>query len=117
MAMTNKKVDASYRALYNALCAAQLMQMDLRDAGDIAGAADAGKRADQLNDQINILISRELQEWRDQVESLIPDLNRASQAAQSAVDQVERDVKNAQKVGDAMKALDQLVTAAARFLA
>jgi ABC-type transporter Mla subunit MlaD len=93
------------------------MQMDLRDGGDIAGAADAEKRADQVNDQIDALLHKELQEWRAQAEALIPSLNQASQAAQSAVDQVETDVKNAQKVSDAMKALDQVITAAVKFLA
>jgi uncharacterized protein YaaN involved in tellurite resistance len=114
--MTNDKVDKGYRALYNALCAAQLMQMDLRDSRDTAGAADAKKRADALSDQIDTLLSKELQDWGTEAEGLIPQLSRASQAAQSAVDQVAKDVQNAQKVGDAMKALDQLVTVAAKFL-
>lgn len=116
MPLTNDKVDTGYRALYNALCAAQLMQMDLRDSGDTAGASDAGDRADKINAQIKILLGKELADWGTQAEKVIPQLNRASQSAQSAVDQVESDVKNAQKVSDAMKALDQLVTVAAKFL-
>lgn len=117
MAMTNDKVDKGYRALYNSLCAAQLMQMDLRDSGNTAGAADAKTRADALNNQIDTLLSKELRDWGTEAEGLIPELNQASQAAQSAVDQVKKDMQNAQKVGDAMKALDQLVTVAAKFLA
>lgn len=117
MAMTNEKVDTAYRALYHARCAAQLMQMDLRDSGDTVGAGEAGQRADLLDGQIKDLISRELQEWHAVAEALIPDLTQASQNAQSAVNQVERDVENAQKVGEAMQALDQVVTAAAKFLA
>jgi hypothetical protein len=117
MAMTNNKADDGYRALYNAQCAAQLMYMDLRDADDGASAAEAEKRANDLGDQIDTLVHKELAAWQADADKVIPELNKAAADAQSAVNNVETDVQNAQKISSAMKALDQVITAAAKFLA
>jgi hypothetical protein len=115
--MTNDQVDDGFQALHDSLHQAQLMAMDLRDAGDNAGAARATARAEQLQSEIDSLLGKELSNWQAGAEQLIPELTTLATAAQAAVSAVESDVKNAQKIVAAMKALDAVVAAAVKFVA
>lgn len=114
--MTNDDADAVFNALHNAQAAAQTLYMDLRDAGDDAGAANAKNRADRLQNEIDNLMNKELADWQAGAEQTIPELSAAATAAQAAVDQVENDVNNAQKVVAAMGALDQAISVAMKFI-
>jgi len=116
-AMNNDEADKAFQALHDTQRAAQMLYMDLRDAGDSVGAADAKVRANRLQNEIDNLISRELANWRADAEQAIPLLSKAATVAKKAVDQVEQDVQNAQKVVNAMKALDDAIATAMKFLA
>src|SRR5664280_486695 len=104
--MTNDQVDAAFQAIHDALRAAQMLYMDLRDAGKDSAAATAKLCVDRLQEQIDNLISKELSDWQQGAEDLIPQLSATAQDVQSAVEQVENDVSNAQKVVSAMASLD-----------
>ena len=114
--MDNNQVDQAFRFLHDAQRAAQLLYMDLRDAGDAAGAANAKLRADRLQTEIDHLINKELSDWQDGAESVLPQLAAAVEAAQSAVDEIEKDVQNAQNVVAAMQALDSAIGVAMKFV-
>ena len=114
--MTNDQADSAFQALHDAQRAAQMLYMDLRDAGDKTGADNAKLRADRLQNEIDNLINKELSEWQEGAESVIPELSAAADAAKQAVGQVEQDVKNAQKVADAMSLLDSAITIAMKFI-
>lgn len=114
--MTNDQADDAFQALHSAQRQALLLFMDLRDAGDAANAANARLRADRLQNEIDNLINKELDEWKQGAEALIPQLSAASNDAQTAVDAVEQDVKNAQKIVSAIAALDKAVGIAMKFL-
>lgn len=90
--------------------------MDLRDANDTAGAANAKLRSDRLGNEIDNLINKELTEWQQEAEALIPQLSAASASTQQAVDAVGNDVQNAQKVVSAMQTLDKVITLAMKFV-
>jgi|ERR1035441_7501784 hypothetical protein len=114
--MTNDQADAAFQALHDAQRAAQMLYMDLRDAGDDAGAASAKLRAGRLQGEIDNLINKELTDWQVGAEAVIPQLATAAAAAQKAVDEVQKDVQNAQKVVSAMQFLDQAITTAMKFI-
>ena len=114
--MTNDQIDGAFKSLYDAQRAAHLLYMDLRDAGDAAGAANAKLRADRLQNEIDNVINKELTDWQAGAESLIPRLSVAATNAQKAVDQVASDVENAQKVVSAMQALDKAIGVAMKFI-
>jgi hypothetical protein len=115
--MTNQQTDDAFEALHDAQRQAQFLYMDLRDAGDDAGAASAKLRVDRLQNEIDNLINRELDEWKAGAETLIPQLSQMAAAAQDAVNDVEKDVQNAQKVGAALAQLDTLISTAVKFIA
>jgi len=114
--MTNDQLDEAFQALHDAQRAAQMLFMDLRDAGDDAAATIAKLRIERLQNEIDNLINKELTEWQSSAEKLIPALSTAAKAAQKAISQVEEDVKNAQKVANAMKALDKAIGVAMKFV-
>ena len=114
--MTNEQADSAFQALHDAQRAARMLFMDLRDAGDKTGAANAKLRADRLQNEIDNLINKELSDWQEGAEAVIPELSAAADAAKQAVGQVEQDVKNAQKVVDAMKFLDSAITIAMKII-
>jgi hypothetical protein len=114
--MTNDQVDAGFQALHDAQRAAQMMFMDLRDAGDDAGAAKAKLRAGRLQGEIDNLINKELADWQAGAEAVIPQMTAAAAAAQTAVDEVTKEVHNAQKVVSALQFLDKAVTTAMKFI-
>lgn len=114
--MTNDDADAAFNALHDAQAAAQMLYMDLRDAGNDAGAADATNRADQLQNAIDNLINKELTDWQAGAEQTIPQLTSAAADAQTAVDQVANDVNDAQKVVAAMGTLDKAISIAMKFI-
>ena len=114
--MDNNDVDQAFRALHDAQRAAQLLYMDLRDAGDATGAANAKLRANRLQNEIDHLINKELGDWQAGAESVLPQLTAAAAAAQDAVDEVEKDVENAQTVVAAMQALDAAIGVAMKFV-
>lgn len=115
--MTNQQADDAFEALHEAQRQAQFLYMDLRDAGDTGGAASAKLRVDRLQNEIDNLINRELDEWKAGAEQLIPQLSQMASAAQAAVAAVEQDVKNAQRVASALAQLDTLITTAMKFIA
>lgn len=114
--MQNDNIDEAFSALHGALKAAQLLYMDLRDAGNDAGAADAKLRADRLQNEIDNLINKELDTWQAGAEALIPQLSEAADAAQKAVDEVEADVSNAKSIVSAMQTLDETIGVAMKFV-
>jgi hypothetical protein len=114
--MTKDQADSAFQALHDIQRAAQMLYMDLRDAGDEAGAANAKVRASRLQNEIDNLINKELTEWQEGAGNVIPALTAAAGNAQQAVAQVEKDVKNAEKVVSAMKLLDSAITIAMKFL-
>jgi hypothetical protein len=114
--MTNDDADQAIQALHDAQRAAFLLSMQLHRAGDNTGATDAQNRADRLRNEIDNLVNKELTAWQAGAEAIIPQLNRAATAAQTAVDQVKADVGNAQKVSAAMQALDKAVDLAMKFV-
>ena len=114
--MTNDQVDTAFQALHDAQRAAQMLYMDLRDAGDDVNAANAKLRADRLQGEIDNLINKELSDWQAGAEATIPSLTAAAASAQKAVDDIQHDINNAQKVVNAMKWLDQAVTTAMKFI-
>lgn len=114
--MTNDQVDAGFQALHDAQRAAQMLFMDLRDAGDDAGAAKAKLRASRLQGEIDNLINKELTDWQTGAEAVVPQLTAAAAAAKTAVDEVTNDVQNAQKVVRSLQLLDQAVTTAMKFI-
>lgn len=115
--MTNEQVDLAFEALHEAQRQAQLLYMDLRDAGNQAGAADAKARINQLQRAIDTLINKELDDWQAGAEQVISELSDAADAVQKAVDSIARDVRNAQKIADAMKLLDKAITVGMKFIA
>ena len=114
--MTNDQADSAFQALHDAQRAAQMLYMDLRDAGDIAGAANAKLRVNRLQNEIDNLINKELKDWQAGSENVIAELTTAAGTAKQAVDLVEQDVKNAEKVVSAMKLLDCAITIAIKLL-
>ena len=114
--MTNDQVDQGFWALHNGLSQAQLMYMDLRDAGDAANAAKAQSRMTALQGQVDSLLSKQLADWQAGAETLIPQLTALSNQAQQAVTSVSQDVSIAQNIVSALGVLDQLIAAGARFL-
>jgi hypothetical protein len=114
--MTNDQIDDAFQALHEAQRAAQLLYMDLRDAGDDTNAANAKLRADRLQNEIDNLINKQLSDWQAGVESSIPQLTAAADAAQKAVAELEADVQNAQKIVSAMQGLDKAVGLAMKFI-
>lgn len=114
--MTNDDTDNAFQALHDAQQQAYLLYMDLRDAGNDAGAADATSRVNRLQTEIDTLIGRELAAWKAGAEKLIPNLQAASASAQNAINEVAADVKNAKKIVTAMQALDKVLAAAIKFL-
>ena len=114
--MTNEQADSVFQALHDAQRAAQMLFMELRDLGDKTGAANAKLRADRLQNEINNLINKELSDWQEGAENMIPELTATAETAKQAVAQVEKDVKNAEKVVSAMKLLDSAITIVTKFL-
>jgi predicted nucleic acid-binding Zn-ribbon protein len=114
--MTNDQTDAAFQTLHDAQRQAQMLYMDLRDAGDETGAASAKLRVNRLQTEIDNLINKELDDWQANAEKLIPQLSDMVDAVQEAVEAVEADVKNAQKVVQAMKALDKIISTAVKFI-
>lgn len=114
--MTNEQADSAFQALHDTQRAARMLYMDLRDAGDAAGAANAKLRANRLQNEIDNLINKELADWQEGAENVIHELSVAAETARQAVAQVEKDVKNAEKVASAMKLLDSAITIAMKFL-
>lgn|ERR1022692_766716 len=114
--MTNDQVDEAFQALHDAQAQAHLLFMDLRDAGDAAGAASAKLRADRLQNEIDNLISKELGSWQAGAEGLISQLTGLASDAQRAVQTVENDVKIAQSVVNAMQVLDKVIAMAMKFI-
>jgi len=115
--MTNDDADSAFQALHDAQRAAFLLFMDLRDAGDAAGAANAKIRADRLQNEMDNLVNKELSAWQAGAEAAIPKLRQAATAAQTAVDDVQGAVNTAQKVSSALQALDQAIDLAMKFIA
>jgi hypothetical protein len=114
--MTNDQTDAAFQTLHDAQRQAQMLYMDLRDAGDETGAASAKLRVNRLQTEIDNLINKELDDWQADAGKLIPQLSDMVDAVQKAVAAVEADVKNAQKVVQAMKALDKIISTAVKFV-
>jgi len=114
--LTNDQADNAFQALHDAQRAAQMLYMDLRDAGDGVGAANAKLRADRVQNEIDNLINKELTDWLAGAEKLIPQLSAAANAALQAVNKVQNDVKDAQKVVSAMKYLDSAISIAMNFI-
>jgi predicted nucleic acid-binding Zn-ribbon protein len=114
--MTNDQADEAFQTLHDAQRQAQLLYMDLRDAGDQTGAASAKLRVNRLQTEIDNLINKELDEWQANAEKLLPQLSDIAGAVQKAVADVEADVQNAKKVVQAMKALDKIISAAVKFV-
>jgi phage host-nuclease inhibitor protein Gam len=114
--MTNEQVDSAFQALHDTQRAAQMLYMDLRDAGDAAGTANAKLRVNRLQNEIDNLINKELADWQEDAENVTPELSAAADAAKQAVGQVEQDVKNTQQVVSAMKSLDSAIAIAMKFL-
>ena len=114
--MNNDDVDQAFQALQNALQSAQLMFMDLRDAGNTADAANAKLRADRIQNEVDNLTNKQLADWQAGARALIPQLTNAAKAAQTAITDVENDIKDAQKVQSAMQTLDQVISIAMKFV-
>jgi hypothetical protein len=114
--MTNEQTDSAFQALHDAQRAARMLFMDLRDAGDKTGAANAKLRVNRLQNEIDNLINKELSDWQEGAEKVIPELSAAADAAKQAVGQLEQNVKNAQQVLNAMNLLDSAITIAMTFL-
>ena len=114
--MTNEQADSAFQSLHDAQRAALMLFMDLRDAGDRTGAANAKLRADRLQNEIDNLINKELADWQEGAENVIPELSAAADAAKQAVGQVEKNVKNAQQVVNAMNLLDGAITIAMKII-
>lgn len=114
--MTNEQADSAFQALHDAQRAARMLCMDLRDTGDKTGAANAKLRADRLQNEIDNLVNKELADWQEGAENVIPELTAATETAKQAVAQVEKDVKNSEKVVSAMQLLDRAITVAMKFL-
>ncbi|SRR6266404_7276628 len=115
--MTNDDKDSAFQALHDAQRAAFLLYMELGDAGDNAGAANAQIRADRLQNEMRNVVNKELSAWQAGAEALIPKLTQAATAAQTAVDQVQGAVATAQKVSAAMQALDKAIDLGMKFIA
>jgi hypothetical protein len=114
--MTNEQTDSAFQALHDAQRAAQMLFMDLRDAGDKTGAANAKLRADRLQNEIDNLINKELADWQEGAEKVIPELSAAADAARQAVGQVDQDVEDAQQIVSAMNLLDGVITIAMKII-
>jgi len=114
--MNNDQADEAFQALHDALRAAQMLYMDLRDAGNDADSAGAKLRAVRLQNEIDNLINKQLSDWQQGAEALIPQISAAADAAQKAVDEVENDIKNAQKVVSALQTLDKAIGIAMKFV-
>lgn len=115
--MSNDDADAAFNALHDAQATAQMLYMDLRDAGDDSGAANARVRAKLLQDEIDALMNKELDDWQKGAEAMIPQLSTATEAAQKAVGQVANNIKNAQNVVAAINAIDKAISVAIKLLA
>jgi len=114
--MTNDQADSAFQALHDTQRAAQMLYRDLRDAGDKTGASDAKLRVNRLQNKIDNLISKELNDWQAGSENVITELAAAADNAKQAVNQVEQDIKNAEKVVSAMNSLDSAITIAMKLL-
>jgi uncharacterized UPF0160 family protein len=114
--MTNDDADQAFQALHDAQQQAYLLYMDLRDAGDAVGADNANSRVARLQTEIDILINREIADWKAGVEKFIPQLESMAADVQTAIAGVASDVNNAKKVATAMQALDKILGVAIKFL-
>lgn len=114
--MNNDNVDDAFQALQDALQSAQLMYMDLRDAGNAADAANAKARAGRIQNEIDNLTDKQLADWQAGAQKLIPQLTQAASDSQTAITAVEQDLNNAQKVQSAMQTLDQVISVAMKFI-
>ena len=114
--MSEDDIEQAIQAMHDSQRAAFLLSIKLKGAGDNTGATNAQNRADRLQNEIDNTINKELNAWEASAKAIIPQLTKASSQAQSAVDQAKQDVANAQKVAAAMKALDQAVSLAIKFV-